>query len=324
MRTKKRRLWILLFVGVTLLLGTLATGWNLVLVKEYQYFVTLGRYLSLPNDLKLPTSFPLLKMLWGTLGFIAALALTILLFIKLLSEMRLNQLQSEFLATVSHELKTPIASLELTSSLLRTDQLSPTEISELWISHQSELKRLREEVETLLEAARWQSKPSLTEKRPINLEEWISRSYERWRAFLGPEAALMRKGDLLPIHALLDLRSLDLIFDTLLSNAKKFSRGTPQVTLTTRILHPSGHLKSARWQVQLEDQGWGFDPNDKKKIFHRFFRSRTKASYAIPGTGLGLYLAHSASRAMKLDLRGESEGPGKGARFILEGSEYLK
>src|SRR5205085_12355532 len=71
------------------------------------------------------------------------------LFRSLLNEMRLNHLQAEFLAAVSHELKTPLASLELASSLLRAGNIEAAEAERLWDSHAAELKRLKEEVETL-------------------------------------------------------------------------------------------------------------------------------------------------------------------------------
>src|SRR4051794_2187681 len=113
MKRKRRWLWIILFIWMTILLSILATGWNVVLVLDYRYLLSLAKSLTQPADLGIQPTALILKMTLGTLGFIAALTLTILMFIKLLKEMRLNQLQSEFLATVSHELKTPIAAMEL-------------------------------------------------------------------------------------------------------------------------------------------------------------------------------------------------------------------
>ncbi len=317
MRKGHRWLWIILFIGVTLLLGILATGWNVVLVRDYQHLLTLARKLVLPIEANEHFSSLMVKMIAGTLGFIAALALTVLIFIKLLNEMRLNQLQSEFLATVSHELKTPIAAMELSSSLIQAGGLSPNDLERLWLSHDNELKRLREEVDTLLEAARWQSHPSAHKKTPLHLESWIAQSIPHWQMILGPNGTLQREGDAMDFQIRVDPQTLRLITNNLLSNSKKFSRGNPHVTIRTSRISP-------RWQIQFEDQGWGFNPIDSKKIFQKFFRSRNSAPYAIPGTGLGLYLAHAACQAMKLTLNGKSEGTGLGAIFTLEGLENLK
>lgn len=316
MRKNRRRLWIVLFVSIAVLLSILATGWNVVLVHDYQHLVELAKKLSAKGEITIPPARLILRMILGTLGFVTTLALSVLIFIRLLHEMRLNQLQSEFLATISHELKTPIAAIELSASLIRAGGLPPEETQKLWNSHQVELKRLREEVDALLEAARWQSKVPTPQKTPLFLEDWIQQSFEHWQATLGPKAILLREGEPLTLQARVDLRSMNLIMDNLLSNARKFSFPPPHVIIQTH------RLAKSRWQIQVIDQGWGFTPGDSKKIFHRFFRSRNQNSYTIPGTGLGLYLASSASRAMGLSLKGQSEGSEQGARFILEGPEF--
>jgi signal transduction histidine kinase len=234
--------------------------------------------------------------------------------------MRLNQLQSEFLATVSHELKTPIASMELTSSLIRAGELTADEVCRLWASHDKELKRLRAEVESLLEAARWQGKPVRMQKEPIHLESWISQSLERWKALLGPGSSVVRSGDALDTEARLDVRMLNLITDNLVDNSRKFSGSNPRLTIETRRIAPTVLFGRSRWQISFRDQGCGFDPADSRRIFTRFFRAKTGSTEAIPGTGLGLYIARSASKALGLTLRGQSGGIGAGAVFTIEGA----
>jgi signal transduction histidine kinase len=322
MSKKRRWLWVLLFIGAALILSALATGWNVVLVRDYQHILKLAKNLSIPGEISIQPSGLVVKMILGTIGFIVVLALTILIFVKLLNEMRLNQLQSEFLATISHELKTPIAAIELSSTLIRSGNLSSFELTQLWDSHQAELNRLRNEVETLLEAARWQSKPILHQQRNVALDAWLAQSFERWKNILGNEAILRQEGVPLQVHAWVDPRSLDLITDNLINNAKKFSKGPPHVVIRTTRIPPDRFLSKSRWQIEFVDHGWGFDPIDSKKIFHRFFRSPNPAPYAISGTGLGLYLASEASRAMNLSLKGKSDGVGLGATFTLQGPEY--
>lgn len=320
MPKKHRWLWILLFAFVLILLIVLATGWNVVLVRDYQHIVQLATKLSIQEGTIASLRVPL-KMVLGTLGFIATLAITILIFIKLLREMHLNQQQSEFLATISHELKTPIAAMELTSSLIRTGEIEQDEIKALWNSHQTELNRLKEQVYALLEAARWQTRAPLYRKEKVSLELWIQESWAQWKTALGPKALLTREGG--PLHAstILDASSLNLIVDNLLSNAKKFCKDYPQVTLRTLTFKKSfgPFFKKQYWQIEVEDQGWGFDPSSEKKIFRRFFRLPTSAPYAIAGTGLGLYLARSAGNAMGLRLKARGRGEGKGAIFTLSG-----
>lgn len=315
---KRLGLWIILFVSLALLLGALATGWNFVLISEYLQKVELARSATPSLSAPVIAKRPIPSMIWGTLGFIIAMMGALLFFVRLVREMRLNQAQSEFLANVSHELKSPIAALELTSSLLRSGELSQGEIQKLWDSHQSELTRLREDVDLLLETARLESQPSLPRRAYLDLDDWIDSSQNRWRSLLGPGATLKIEGEKLHAAPLLDARMLNLIADNLIGNARKFSRSSAQVTVRTER-DPEKGGKHEKWRIRFEDRGMGFDPSHSVKIFSRFFRSKTEAAYSIPGTGLGLHLAISASRALGISLTGESPGIGRGASFTLEG-----
>ena len=315
--TGKRWVWVVLFIVVVLLLTVLATGWNLVLVHDYRKIVELGRALSVPEGAH--TLLPRVSLVLGTLGFLGALSLTVVFFIKLLKEMQLNQLQAEFLAAVSHELKTPLSTMELSTSLLRDPTTSPEEAERLWISHDAELKRLKEEVETLLEAAQWESKTIKLKRSPIILETWLRESFERWKKILGSGSELNLQGDLKNCTVNVDLKMLNLITDNLIDNARKFSTDTPRVLISTSLIEAKKPWSSPRWRIEFRDQGWGFDPADSTKIFKRFFRAKSQAPYSIAGTGLGLYLAASASRSMGIHLKAESLGKGHGAVFILEG-----
>ncbi len=307
---KRKGLWITLFVLAALLIGGLATGWNVVLVRDYYRFMELAR--EMPH--REGEGAPWIWIVIGTLGFVGALAAMIIFFIRLLREMRLNQLQSEFLAAVTHELKTPIAAIELSASLIRQGDLSAEETQKLWDSHSQELARLRQEVEALLEAARWQTgHDHRPEQVRLRLESWLGESIERWRMILGPSSTLERQGDALEVDAWVDIKSLNLIADNLLDNARKFARGAPHVVIRTRV-------ENGRWQIQVEDQGWGFPPSESKKIFGRFHRARSGAPHAIPGTGLGLFIAKTASQSLGIRLHGESPGKGMGAVFTLEGT----
>jgi signal transduction histidine kinase len=284
--------WLLFLVLIVGLLAVLATRFNVALL------------LADRRDLVEPVL--------GTIGFVLILAGFIVLFVRLTQEMRLNQLQSEFLAAVTHELKTPIATLELSSSLLRQPDLSPKEREQLWRSHETELNRLRSEVEALLEAARWDAKAVRSQRVEIDLERWLNERLPEWREALGPEARLERIGDPLPESVFVDTKMLALVCGNLIENAKKFAKGRPELVLRTSRL-------DSRWSIRFEDQGLGFDPSEAKRIFRRFYRARHSAPYSIAGTGLGLYLAREACRRMRIRIEAESPGHLRGATFVLSG-----
>jgi len=317
MKKRRRLLWVILFVWVAILLGIMATGWNVVLVQDYYKMLSLARG-SIPKV----THAPWIGIILGWLAYASVLGILVLFFWGILREIKLNQLQSEFLATVSHELKTPIAALELSSTLIQSGDLPIEELEKLWQTHRTELRRLREEVEALLEAARWQNKPQMKKRSWLNLESWITDSWGRWERILGPHAQLKREGEPLNCNAYLDLKTFNLITDNILDNARKFAKDRVEVTIKTKNLY-SRFFRKKRWQIRFEDHGFGFDPANARKLFLRFFRGPNSSDHAIPGTGLGLHLAKSATGALGLKLKAESEGPGKGATFILEGPERV-
>lgn len=290
--TQRRWFWLILFILAVGLLAVLATRFNVALL--------------------LADRRALLEPILGTVGFLVVLASFIILFVRLTQEMRLNQLQSEFLAAVTHELKTPIATLELSSSLLRQPDLHPTERESLWKAHAVELARLRAEVEALLEAARWDAKAVRSNRTEVDLEKWLNERLGAWKETLGAGALLVREGDALPAKILADPKMLDLIAINLVENAKKFALGKPSLVLRTEY-------RGKSWRIAFVDAGLGFDPSEAKKIFRRFYRAKHSASYSIAGTGLGLYLARAAGKRSGISIGAASGGHGRGATFSLAG-----
>lgn len=289
---QRRWFWLIFLILIVGLLAVLATRFNVAVL--------------------LADRRALLEPILGTVGFIVILAGFIILFVRLGQEMRLNQLQSEFLAAVTHELKTPIATLELSASLLRQTDLAPAEAAQLWRSHEIELSRLRAEVETLLEAARWDANAVRSMRTEIDLEKWLNERLASWRELLGTGATLRRVGDALPTKILADPKMLDIVCTNLVENAKKFAIDKPKLTLRTEV-------NGSRWKISFDDEGFGFDPSESKKIFKRFYRAKHSAPYSISGTGLGLYLARAAGKRMGIAISATSAGPQKGASFALTG-----
>ena len=314
---KRKWFWALLAVFFVALVATLGTSWNIIMFSQYRDSTVLDAVpISGANDL------PWFQIILGSLGFITAITLAIIFFWRLFREMKLNQLQSEFLAKVSHELKTPITTLELSSSMLEKENLEPATRNELWRSHRAELDRLKREVISLLRAASWENKPPKPELEPIELESWVKRSLRNWQAILGDKGTLERRGDSLKGTCRLDPRLMELIGNNLIENAKKFAGGTPRMVIETRIVSHMFSRGRQNWEIRFHDFGLGFGSNRAKTLFRRFYRERAYASHAISGSGLGLYFAANASKALGLRLSAESDGPGMGATFVLKGKYH--
>lgn len=315
----KRWPWITLFVGTILVTTTLATSYNWVLVRNYNRMLDMARSQIKPRAL-LFENYPTWSLAIGSLGFLLLLSVLILFFAKLLKEMKLNQLQKEFLANVTHELKTPLASLELSSELLKRDTLSDEEKLDLWHSHNSELKRLKDEVNHLLTASRWEQFSDEPKLEPIQLQEWLKDRSEYWSKIFEGRLKIEVEMTTTPVTAQLDPRLMKLIARNILDNAAKFSKKTPaplKISLEADVSNEPSYIV---WTLHFSDQGIGFHSGDSSDIFKRFKRLSNAKKGTIPGSGLGMHLAFSAAHAMNLDLRASSKGPGQGSRFSVEGT----
>jgi two-component system sensor histidine kinase ResE len=320
MLRRKKWVWFAVFIGASLLVGTLATLWNVVIVRDYERLIEASKNLPLHEWHEIRDRYPWLSLVLGSLGFLALLSGLILLFVRLLQEMRLNQLQNEFLASVTHALRTPIATLELCSGLLQKSDLDDKERTTLWRSHAQELHRLKEEVETLLDTARMESTDRATRLSQVELSHWLQTEIPRWQTLLGPEAEPIQveiSSDRPLVHGLLEPQLTKILMDNLIENARKFAKGPPRVCL--RLSTQTTRFGRRMWKLEIRDHGWGFDQDQAKKIFGRFVRVKTGAPHAISGTGLGLYLAAMACRMMKLKISGQSGGAGLGALFSIQG-----
>jgi signal transduction histidine kinase len=314
---KRRWLWIVLFVFASVTLGTLAALWNVVILSNYFRMVDLARdRLRSAPDFQGLGGLPWWTLILGTVAIVGALVTVVLFFIRLLREMRLNQLQTEFLANVTHELKTPLASLALSSSLIRSGQAQGEEAELLWRTHESELTRLQGEIERLLAAARWEQFHDKPKIERLDLGQWLRGSLPAWRAQVGAKGRIEMTGDPLDLRIDADPKLLDLVVKNLIDNSKKFSMGRPEISIKATRLEREGQ---ALWHLEFSDKGLGFRPEDHKKIFKRFYRAKHHSKVAIPGTGLGLHLVATACKAMKILIAAHSEGPGKGATFSLSG-----
>ncbi len=301
-------LWVLLFILGLIVVGVMATFYNVEIVHHV--------------NLNLE-AVPWTKIIAGAIGFFGIIGAFVLFFTRLLREMRISQIQADFLDRISHELRTPISTLTLISDLLKQKGVGQTDFDQkLWQSHDLELARLRTDVELLLQAARLREARLSVKLEQIDLDAWFESKRESFEQLLGGTYELTFKSDEKVKRIQIDPSLFELILRNLLDNARKFSLGEPRVEIETKTIQPRFPFQRCRWQLSVTDHGLGFSPGKEAHLFKRFSRLESKetgSKTAIPGTGLGLYLSATASKAMELTLNGESLGEGKGARFLIQG-----
>lgn len=198
----------------------------------------------------------------------------------------LNRMKDEFVSTVSHEFKTPLTTISgfLTVMLEGdTGPLNAQQMKFLAIA-KSASKRLSGLVSDLLDLSRLEGGAKM-EPVPLDLEKLVLEAVDNHQpaaAEAGKTLSSETAKDLPP--ALGDARWLHLVLDNLVSNAIKFTMPGGRVRVSVKD-------KGAFLMVSVSDDGIGIPPDDRDKIFERFYRAANRSEVNAPGTGLGLAIA---------------------------------
>lgn len=229
---------------------------------------------------------------WGALT-VGVLAFTLILaglsawLILTLKEIGLNNRQANFVDSVTHELKSPIAALQLYLETLRMRHLSDEKREEFHGIMAAELQRLDSLISQLLEVGRLDALGDHEEPVDIEISSLI-RPYAE-TASLNANVKLddVFSFDIEPVTVRGKKFILDLIFSNLIDNAVKYSGDPPEVKVVVR-----SHGRS-RVKVQIINNGSGISPDDRKKVFQIFYRGGSELQRRRKGTGLGLYIVNT-------------------------------
>jgi two-component system, OmpR family, sensor histidine kinase SenX3 len=255
-------------------------------------------------------------LFFGLIFFALIIAGMIVNTIFLLREIRRSEHHDSFINAVTHELKTPLASIRLHLETLLRRQLSDTQKQEFYRLMLSDTDRLNDTVEQVLRAGRAGDKRTGREKEEIDFRQLVRDCIDsaRTRHHLPPEALRYEET---PAHAdgvLVagnedDLRTA--VFNVL-DNAIKYSG--EEVDVCARLEVPD----DKRVVLSVRDRGVGIPPEDVKRIFRRFYRVPLRSLANVKGTGLGLFIVKAIARKHGGKVFAESQGEGHGSTFTIE------
>lgn len=251
-------------------------------------------------------------MILGIVFF--ALIITGLTFntIFLIREIRQNEQHDAFINAVTHELKTPIASIRLYLETLKARELSDDKRQEFYDVMLADSDRLLSTVEQVLQAGRTREKDRGTRFKEVDLADLLTETVDllKTRYTLQDEAIrYSTPSDGIMVFG--DEDELRSAFTNLLDNAVKYSGGNPKISV---------RLKSSamnKVDVYIKDSGIGIPPGDLKRVFKRFYRV-SRASAGPKGTGLGLAIVRSIIVKHGGRVGVESKGEGKGSTFWVQ------
>ena len=247
--------------------------------------------------------------------FAIIIAVVVLNTAFLVRELRRSEQHNNFINAVTHELKTPVASIRLYLETLKTRPVEEAKRQQFYDIMLEDSERLLHTIEQVLKAGQVVAGRN-TELIPVNLTEVIeqSRSIACSRHHL-PETALTFTNHLPPGSegtVLGDADDLRTAVLNLLDNAVKYSGQTVNVLVELAAGERNQFL------VRVQDQGIGIPNTELKTIFERFHRIRNTATSRVKGTGLGLFIVHSVAKRHRGRVYAESSGSGLGSTFTLQ------
>jgi two-component system sensor histidine kinase SenX3 len=288
--------------------------------KSIAFFIVLGACLT-AAALALNISWVIVNwraagmLILGLLVFPLIITGVVLNTIFLVREIRRNEQHDAFINAVTHELKTPVASIRLYLQTLQTRDIDELKRQEFYRVMVEDTDRLLETIEPVLRAARLGAKLRRARPTPVDLSAVVRESLAlaRTRHHL-PEDALTYRESLAGRTAprvLGDADELKAAVSNLVDNAVKYSG--PQILVAVELEQPEGEQATLR----VRDRGVGISAGELKRIFKRFYRIPGAVAVRVKGTGLGLFIVRSVVARHGGKVFAESEGPGRGSTFTV-------
>lgn len=224
-------------------------------------------------------------------------------------QQQLNRLQQNFMLSVTHELKTPLAGIKLNLQTLQKRQLEPDMQQKLLRSSVEESDRLNDLCSNIITATQLEDRQQALYSDDLHvsniLNDLIDEQVRRYPQFLVEKQINandpIRKGDTFLWRLLLS---------NLIENARKYSPLGTKVVVTLAE-------ENQRWVIRITDQGQGIPDEEKKRIFTKFYRMGDEQTRITKGTGLGLYIVKKITELYKYDISVKNNSP-RGTIFEIK------
>ncbi|WP_240965921.1 HAMP domain-containing sensor histidine kinase [Pseudoflavitalea sp. G-6-1-2] len=257
------------------------------------------------------------QMRWMIIGAIFFTIVIILAFYvtvsALMRQKKMSEIKNDFINNMTHEFKTPLATISLAVDALRNDKVLADRQKMDYFSGiiKEENKRMNKHVETILQAAVMDRQELQLAKRPVHVHEMLNEMIGNYTLQLqekqgSAELQLNARRDFVeadPVH----FRNL---FSNLIDNAVKYSNDNLAIKITT-------HSTNKNLVVRIEDNGIGMSKETVRRIFEKFYRAHTGNIHNVKGFGLGLSYVKTIVDAHHGKIKVDST-LGKGSIFTLE------
>jgi len=296
---------LMAFIGIQI-------AWVLVLVVWLNWFLGSHRKLRALAEKYSPELLvggpDWLILTEGLLLLISILVGVYVIFLYWRRQAALVREQRQFISQVTHELKSPLASLQLHLETIRRHQPTPERLAGFLETMLSDAARLNGLIDNLLSANRIGQRHWRLELQIIDFSAFVEK-YFRARQFNLPKAGKLALDVTPGIYAAIDQDAMETVLRNLLENAILYSDAPPDITVALS-------REEGKCCLAFADRGRGIDIRDQKKIFNMFYRIR-RTNENIRGTGLGLFIVHATVRRHHGQVKVESHGKGQGTTFRI-------
>lgn len=277
---------------------------------------------QMPNHKTLSLIFPnqssfLLKSIWreavGSLLFSGIILFCFGLTIQtIFRQKRLSEMKNDFINNMTHELKTPIATIGLAAETLarQKERFDPEFLARYTGIIREENSRINRQVERVLQAAQFDRNEIQLDLQPVNLNEILHQAISHFQLQVenrGGKITSILQGD---PQLRGDSQHLANVVSNLLDNANKYSPDTPMISIETS-------LSENRVKILVSDHGKGIPNANQSEIFNRFFRVSTGDLHEVKGFGLGLSYVKEVVEAHQGSISLESKVD-QGSTFIID------
>jgi two-component system sensor histidine kinase SenX3 len=288
--------------------------------KSIAFFVTLGGSL-VALAIALNVGWIILNwrevalLVFGIIFFLLIIFGLVINTTFLIREIRRNEQHDAFINAVTHELKTPIASIRLYLETLKTREVDEAQRREFYNIMLADSDRLLQTVNQVLRAGRAGHRRRRIPKSNVNLGEMVRECLELTRVRYGlseNNVSYSESHDAGSVKVVGDADELRSAFSNLLDNAVKYSDDEVKVSVEVAT------VDEKRVAVRVADTGIGIPQAQLKRIFRRFYRVPGLFMARVKGTGLGLFIVHSVVEEHGGRVFAESGGLGHGSTFTIQ------
>ncbi|MGD0342748.1 MAG: HAMP domain-containing sensor histidine kinase [Bacteroidales bacterium] len=244
-------------------------------------------------------------------SILAIVIMFIVTYRNLMEEKRLSNLKTDFINNMTHELKTPLATITVAGKTLEMEQIRQDDHKILetakLIGKQS--VHLNQLINMILEISMWERTQFQLDKKKVDIGEIMNDIVESFKSGYGNSAKLSQKYNLNGVKADIDIVYFTTMVNNLLSNAVKYCDKEPEIIV-------EGFTEDNSICIRVADNGIGISKSDQKHVFDKFYRASSGNIHKYKGLGLGLYYVKTIAEAHGGNVSVDSK-PGKGSIFTV-------